>query len=108
MELTNANPAYAYIRYPDVRQSSVSLKDLAPCPRENVTSGNPIEQAPVSGRNSGMDVVQIENGMQDNTVVDEIKGASPMSTSSEDIVAESLRRSKRFKRKPVKFGFENK
>ena len=107
VELTHANPTYAHIRYPDGRQSSVSLKDLAPCPRKNVTSGNPIEQAPVSGRNSGMDVVQVENGLQDNTVVDEIKGASPVSTSCEDIVAEPLRRSKRFKRKPVKLGFED-
>ena len=79
VELTHANPTYAHIHYPDGRPSSVSLKDLAPCPRENVTSANPIEQAPVSGRNSGMDAVQVENGMHDNTVIDEIKGASPVS-----------------------------
>ncbi len=30
--LTDVNPTYAHIRYPDGRESTVSLKDLAPCP----------------------------------------------------------------------------
>ena len=32
VELLHANPSYAHIRYPDGRESSVSLNDLAPCP----------------------------------------------------------------------------
>ena len=32
IELTSVNPAYAHIRYPDGRESTVSLKDLSPCP----------------------------------------------------------------------------
>ena len=32
VELTDANMAYAHIRYPDGRESTVSLRDLAPCP----------------------------------------------------------------------------
>ena len=32
VELTSVNPAYAHIRYPDGRESTVSLKDLSPCP----------------------------------------------------------------------------
>ena len=31
VELTSVNPAYAHIRYPDGRESTVSLKDLSPC-----------------------------------------------------------------------------
>ena len=31
VELIEANPSYAYIRYPDGRESSVSVRDLAPC-----------------------------------------------------------------------------
>ena len=31
-ELIESNPSYAHIRYPDGRESSVSLRDLAPCP----------------------------------------------------------------------------
>ena len=33
VELTHANPSYAHIRHPDGRESTVSLRDLAPCPR---------------------------------------------------------------------------
>ena len=45
VELTHANPTYAHIRYKDGRESSLSLKDLAPSPRntlsaENATVGN--------------------------------------------------------------------
>ena len=32
VELTSVNLAYAHIRYPDGRESTVSLKDLSPCP----------------------------------------------------------------------------
>ena len=32
VELTSVNPAYANIRYPDSRESTVPLKDLSPCP----------------------------------------------------------------------------
>ena len=32
IELTRVNPAYAHIRYPDGRESTVFLKDLSPCP----------------------------------------------------------------------------
>jgi len=33
VELKEANPTYAHIGYTDGRKSSVSLRDLAPCPR---------------------------------------------------------------------------
>ena len=33
VELLSANPTYAHVRYPDGRESTVSLRDLAPCPR---------------------------------------------------------------------------
>ena len=33
VELTHVNPTYAHIRYKDGRESTVSLSDLAPCPR---------------------------------------------------------------------------
>ena len=33
VELTHVNPTYAHIRYKDGRESTVSLSNLAPCPR---------------------------------------------------------------------------
>ena len=45
VELTHANPQYAHIRYNNGCKSSVSLADLAPCPRnspdtENIETSN--------------------------------------------------------------------
>jgi len=33
VELTHVNPTYAYVRHNNGRESTVSLSDLAPCPR---------------------------------------------------------------------------
>ena len=35
VELTHANPTHAYIKHRDRRESTVSLSDLAPCPRDH-------------------------------------------------------------------------
>ncbi|XP_048577994.1 uncharacterized protein LOC125559879 [Nematostella vectensis] len=35
VELKDANPTYAHIQYADGRESTVSLRDLAPCPPQN-------------------------------------------------------------------------
>lgn len=35
VELLHANPTYAHIRHCDGRESTVALKDLAPCPKNN-------------------------------------------------------------------------
>ena len=32
VQLTEANPMYAYVRFPSGREANVSLCDLAPCP----------------------------------------------------------------------------
>ena len=40
VELTHVSPTYAHIRYKDVRKSTVSLNDLAPCPRNNFNIEN--------------------------------------------------------------------
>ena len=42
VELVDVNPTYAHIRYPDGRESTVSLRDLAPCPSAS-TDTTPIE-----------------------------------------------------------------
>ena len=42
VKLTDVNPAFARVRYTDGRESSVSLRDLAPCP-STFTHGTPLE-----------------------------------------------------------------
>ena len=45
VELLHKNPSYAFIKYQDGRESSVSLCDLAPCPAVRKTlTDNPINQ----------------------------------------------------------------
>ena len=45
VELLHTNPSYAFIKYQDGRESSVSLRDLAPCPAVHKTlTDNPINQ----------------------------------------------------------------
>ena len=43
VELLDANPTYAHIRYPDGRESTVSLRDLAPCPRTSIDRAEAVE-----------------------------------------------------------------
>ena len=45
VELTDVNPTYARVRYADGRESSVSLRDLAPCP-PSIQNGTPLEPQP--------------------------------------------------------------
>ena len=52
VELIDANPTYANIRFPDGRQSTVSLKDVAPCPTdkaENVSDESIVNEDASSG-----------------------------------------------------------
>jgi hypothetical protein len=42
VELTDANPTYARVRYMDGRESTVSLRDLALCPSTSVRDGTPL------------------------------------------------------------------
>ena len=46
VELTDVNPTYARVRYADGRESSVSLRDLAPCPPSSIQNGTPLEPRP--------------------------------------------------------------
>ena len=45
VELTDANPTYARVKYMDGRESTVSLRDLAPCPSPE-QNGMPIVSSP--------------------------------------------------------------
>jgi hypothetical protein len=47
VELTDINPTYARVRYTDGRESSVSLRDLAPCPTSSIQNGTPFEPQPL-------------------------------------------------------------
>ena len=94
VELLEANPTYAHIKYPDGRESSVSLRDLAPCPKGILSSDNKVE-IPSPRREpdiaSPCDIVEADTS-----------NASP-SVQSEEV---PLRRSTRHRQEPQRYGWE--
>ena len=45
VELTDVNPTYANVRFSDGRESTVSLRDLSPCPTENLPTSNKLHES---------------------------------------------------------------
>ena len=97
VELTHANPTYAHIRYRDGRESSVSLTDLARCPRDTLTA----ENATV-----GNHVGNVAEPEQSDTV----QIPTPITENADDNIAEAvqqLRRSTRLRKKPERYGIQD-
>ena len=107
VELTQANPRYAHIRYNDGRESSVSLADLAPCPRnstdteniETINENNDIIVADSLNNNEeiGGDTTEVFHSANNENAIEEPKSN----------LLEQVRRSTRERKKPVMYGFEN-
>ena len=87
VELIAANPTYARIRYPSGRESSVSLRDLAPCPSRNEAGS--VEQTPK------IEPVDIDEASPATTPID-----GPSETSDTE-----PRRSCRHRQQPDRYGF---
>ena len=75
VELVDVNPTYAHIRYPDGRESKVSLRALAPCPSAS-TDTTPIETGD-NIVNNKLTTNELIQGLELHTVQD------PDPTSSE-------------------------
>ena len=108
VELLEANPQYAYIKYPNGRESTVSLRHLAPIGRKDnfnsQTFNNTferqletpiIEDQPVNQIITSNEQIDIEN---DRTVDKEVT-QSPNLDVEQNI---PLRRSTRIRKQPVK------
>ena len=90
VELIAANPTYARVRYPGGRETSVSLRDLAPCPNKQDTDSS-------FNSNQEFDTVDVD-------VLPE--GVGPEVTSPTlPLPEDEPRRSCRLKRQPDRFGF---
>ena len=98
--LLHSNPKYANIRYPDGRESSVSLHDLAPCP----ISRN--EQSSISEEEDDDDDDVDNQSVDQSLPLDEVT-ASPerASTSSTSTPTGTLRRSQRLHKEPERYGW---
>jgi len=100
VELTHVNPTYAHIRYKDGRESTVSLSDLAPCPRNtsNIEHSELEVDKELSSDSQSSQSETIEIPATSNTVNDNKDIAKPV---------EELRLSTRLRRKPERYGFQD-
>ena len=113
VELTNVNPAYAHIRYQDGRESTVSLKDLSPCPvppQQVGTPGppqvatpaqqvvTPIPNTPVTRE----DITHIDNG----DTATEGANAPQINNDTAPDIHNFVRRSVRETRPPLRLTYE--
>ena len=93
VKLLHANPTYAHIRYPDGRESSVSLKDLAPCPQSS--SNNDIPEVNETRNIIDDDLNCVTSDIPDTSQIVEIAPRE-----------ETLRRSSRITQQPNRYGYD--
>ena len=102
VELTHANPTYAHIRYKDGRESSVSLTDLAPCPRDTLNAEN---------TTVGNDAKLLHEGnVAELGQSDTVHFPTPIIEDADGDMAEpvqQLRRSTRLRKKPERYGIQD-
>ena len=90
VQLLESNPTYASIKYPDGRESTVSVRDLAPCPES--------EETP-----------EPDNATNENTAEIPLPDSEPaqeVNESKDGENVESLRRSARTIKAPQRYGFD--
>lgn len=99
--LTHVNPTYAHVRHNDGRESTVSLSDLAPCPRDSEVKDqtNSVEIPKI---NEDVDIAPNETAPNETVEATEIRP-----DEVEEELKNNLRRSTRTIRKPQMYGFED-
>ena len=110
VELTNVNPAYAHIRYQDGRESTVSLKDLSPCPvppQQVGTPGppqvaTPAQQVVTPIPNTPVTTEDIDNG----DTATEGANAPQINNDTAPDIHNFVRRSVRVTRPPPRLAYE--
>ena len=102
IEHLEANPNFAYIRYPDGRESTVSTEDLAPCPDTVLTKTNREcldDSTPPNTR------IRPTTAPTPGTLSQPVHAEHPTDIPPENISpVEPVRRSTRERNAPVRFG----
>ena len=99
VELIDVNPVFANIRYPDGRESSVSLRDLAPCPsgvEQQIESADAREEVPLNCSNE-------DDCASDRADREKLPDDVGPAGVSENDAASLRRQSSRVRRVPNKF-----
>ena len=86
VQLTEANPTFARVRFPDGHESTVSLQDLAPCPSSFLSSpskpGHPTEMG--TNEQSVTDSSVLENVETENVETENENHPLPSNSNPED------------------------
>ena len=109
VQLMDVNPSYAYIRYSDGRESTVSLKDLSPCPaspkaipHDNTVPPSSILSPPVGNQteisSQSVHVEQEQCNSPDSSAQSIINDTSVLSNNNNDTPA--IRKSSRVIKPP--------
>jgi hypothetical protein len=119
VELLETNPTYATVRYPDGRQSTVSVRDLAPCSTpidKSIVSDSIVEEENISEiygtmNNSNVqvssDISHPESNIADSNIVKTISNNLPSPQSPVCPNVKSVRQSTRVCKAPVRYGFDD-
>ena len=98
VELLDANPKTALVRFPDGRESTVSVSDLAPLSDMSCD----VPETTIENRTSDSETVQSETGQIGHAGHDATE--TNQTVDLHDQPAPSLRRSTRTRRSPDRFG----
>lgn len=90
VQLLEANPTYAHVRLPDGRETTVSVRHLAPTGQSENTTDEPIQEA-----------------NHTDTDISNVGQLTPAEFGDQTLESPDLRRSKRIIKKPSRYGFDD-
>ena len=108
VDLLDANPNFAHIRFPDGRESTVSTTDLALCPR--ITASEPSSEVtndlPATGTTAEVENAQkpLEQTDKHNLESTTQLGNERLQNDSANISNSGVRRSRRIRKQPERYG----
>ena len=102
VELLDANPKTALVRFPDGKESTVSVSDLAPLSDMSDNEPCDVPETTTENRSSDTETVQSENGQNGHAGHDATE--TNQTVDLHDQPAPSLRRATRIRRPPNRFG----
>ena len=97
VDLQEANPTYAHVCYMDGRQSTVSLRDLAPCP-----------SIPLDMAHTQTPPMQPEGASQNDAISERNRIITSPTEGVEPCQNQALRCSTREIKPPLRYGYPNK
>ena len=108
VDLLDANPSFAYIRFPDYCESTISTSDLAPCPR---TTAIELSSELTNDLPATVTTAEVENAQKplEQTHKHDLESTTQFDNElfqndSANIRNSGVRRSRRIRKQPKRYG----